>query len=178
MSLKIDLLSVSDFQQNCRIVYDSDSKRAVIIDPGGDAEKILSHIKKLGLLPEAVYLTHSHLDHCGAVAPVLKEYPVPLYAHPAEENLRKNVASIAQMYGLSGEKYFNCPEPDLYLEAGMELEVLGLKTKILGTPGHSTGSVCLWMPSESVIFSGDVLFKDSIGRTDFWEETTIPFWPA
>lgn len=166
MSLIIKLLQVSDFQQNCRIAYHPESKRAVLIDPGGDATKILNEIKSLGLNLEGVYLTHSHIDHCGAVAPILKELPVPLYGHAAEGMMRSGVVMVAQMYGLPAMSYFNCPEPNVYLEAGMEIDILGIKTKVIGTPGHSPGSLSFWMPSEALIFSGDVLFRDSIGRSD------------
>ena len=166
MTLSIDLLTVSDFQQNCRIVYDINSKRAIVVDPGGEAHKIISRLKALGLTLDGIYLTHSHIDHCGAVAPLFKVLPVPLYGHVAEQAMRQKIIAIAQMYGLPSESYFNCPEPDVYLEDSMEIEVLGVKTKILSTPGHSPGSICFWMPSEGLILSGDVLFYDSIGRTD------------
>ena len=166
MPLAIDLIQVSDFQQNCRILYNITSKRAVLIDPGGDSEKILARIAKYGLQLEGIYLTHSHIDHCGAVAPILKAFPVPLYAHASEQKFRQNVTSVAQMYGLPTSSYFNCPEPEVYLEDAMEIEILGVKTRILSAPGHSPGSICFWMPSEGIILSGDVLFFDSIGRTD------------
>lgn len=166
MSLSIDLVPVSDFQQNCRILYDSSNGRAVIFDPGGDAVKVVRRVNDLSLTPEGIYLTHSHLDHCGAVAPLLKAFPVPLYAHAAEQMMRQNISKVAQMYGLSASAYFDCPEPQIYLEEGMEIDILGVKTRILSTPGHSPGSISFFMPSEGLLLSGDVLFFDSIGRTD------------
>lgn len=166
MSLSIALLTVSDFQQNCRVVFDPKTKRAIVVDPGGEAEKVISFLKKNELQLEGVYLTHSHIDHCGAVAPLLEALPVPLYGHAAERMFRENVTTVAQMYGIPSGAYFNCPEPDLYLDDGMEIDILGVKTKILSTPGHSPGSISLWMPSEGIVFSGDVIFLDSIGRTD------------
>lgn len=166
MSLKVELVEVSDFQQNCRIVSDISSKRAVVIDPGGDYEKILARLNASSLTLEAIYLTHSHIDHCGAVAPLMKVNKVPLFAHASEQSMRQNVTTVAAMYGLKNSSYFNCPEPDIYLEDGQELEIVGVKAKVISAPGHSPGSICLWMPSEGMIFSGDVLFYRSIGRTD------------
>lgn len=166
MSLKIEKLEVSHFQQNCRIVWDSDTHGAAIIDPGGDVEKIFQRIDKLGLIPESVVLTHSHIDHCGGVADVIARYAIPLYAHQSESFFRANIENTAAMYGLAGSFYKNCPEPDNYLKEGERLVLLGREISVFETPGHSPGSVSLYFPELNCVISGDVLFSGSIGRTD------------
>lgn len=168
MILQIETFAVSDFEQNCRILYNPEKRTAVVFDPGGDAQKIESRLKSLNLALEGIYLTHSHIDHCGAVLPLMESYPVPLYghSHPGEQSFRSHITEISQMYGLPTGKYFNCPEPNVFLTDNQTINILGAETRVLETPGHSPGSVCFWIPSENMVFSGDVLFLDSVGRTD------------
>lgn len=164
--LNIETLPVTEFAQNSRIIWCSETKEGVIVDPGGEAEKILATAKRLGLKITHVWLTHSHLDHCGGVAPVLAELKVPLVAHPEERMMRSNVKSIAQMYGMSLRDWHNCPEPEIEVRGGEELKVGRSPCKVLFTPGHSPGHVSFHFPKDNVVASGDVLFAGSIGRTD------------
>jgi hydroxyacylglutathione hydrolase len=166
MSIEIALIPVTDFQQNCRVLYDSESREAVVFDPGGDSEKIISFLNSHGLNLQAVYLTHSHIDHCGGVAALLRDKQVDLYGHEIEKVFRQNVTMAATMYGLTNRGLENCPEPTHFLKGGETIQILGQEVEIFFTPGHSPGSVSYWFKNKNWLFSGDVLFKGSIGRTD------------
>jgi hydroxyacylglutathione hydrolase len=164
--LHVDTIPVTEFGQNCRILWCSETKECVIVDPGGEAEKILGRVEKLGVSPKQIWLTHSHLDHCAAVAPLMKKLSVALVGHPAEKMLRNNVGSFAQMYGMDPSEWPNCPEPSIEVVGGEEVCVGNCKAQVLFTPGHSPGHVSFYFPQDSILASGDVLFKGSIGRTD------------
>lgn len=164
--LKIETIPVTEFAQNARVLWCSDTKEGVVVDPGGDIEKILAVVRRLGIKVSQVWLTHSHLDHCGGVEPLLKELKVPLVANPEERMMRSNVKSIAQMYGMSPSEWHNCPEPDIEIRGGEELKVGNSSCKVLFTPGHSPGHVSFYFAKDGVLASGDVLFAGSIGRTD------------
>ncbi len=137
-----------------------------MVDPGGESDKIAARIEKLGVNPKQVWLTHSHLDHCAGVGPLLKRFPVALLGHPGEKMLRANVTSIAVMYGMNPTEWLNCPEPTIEVVGGEEVCVGNCKAKVLFTPGHSPGHVSFYFAEDGVLASGDVLFKGSIGRTD------------
>jgi glyoxylase-like metal-dependent hydrolase (beta-lactamase superfamily II) len=149
--LKIETVPVTEFMQNTRVVWDSESKEGVIVDPGGDAERILAVVK---------------LDHCAGVGPLLKVLSCPLVAHPGESMMRANVESIASMYGLPLSEWPNCPEPTVAISGGETLAVGAHQASVLFTPGHSPGHVSFYFDKENTILSGDVLFAGSIGRTD------------
>lgn len=164
--LKVETVPVTEFAQNSRILWCSETKEGVIVDPGGDAEKILATVKRLGVKITQIWLTHSHLDHCGGVEPLLADLKVPLVAHPEERMMRSNVKAIAQMYGMSPRDWHNCPEPDKEVRGGEKLAVGNRQCEVLFTPGHSPGHVSFYFPQDNVVASGDVLFAGSIGRTD------------
>lgn len=164
--LHVETIPVTEFGQNCRILWCSETKECVIVDPGGEADKILARIDKLGVTPKQIWLTHSHLDHCAGVAPLMKKRTVALVGHPAEKMLRNNVGSVAQMYGMDPADWPNCPEPSIEVVGGEEVCVGNCKAQVLFTPGHSPGHVSFYFAQDSILASGDVLFKGSIGRTD------------
>jgi len=164
--LNVETIPVTEFAQNARILWCSDTKEGVIVDPGGDAAKILGVAKRLGVKITHVWLTHSHLDHCGGVEPLLKELNVPLVANPEEKMMRSNVKAIAQMYGMSPSEWHNCPEPQVAVSGGEDLKIGNSPCKVLFTPGHSPGHVSFYFPKDGIVASGDVLFVGSIGRTD------------
>jgi hydroxyacylglutathione hydrolase len=164
--LTIETIPVTEFGQNARILWCSETKQGVVLDPGGEHVKILAIAEKLGVTITQVWLTHSHLDHCGGVEPLLKEVNVPLVAHPEERMMRSNVKSIAQMYGMSPAEWHNCPEPDIEVRGGETLSVGNCSCTVLFTPGHSPGHVSYYFAHDNVVASGDVLFAGSIGRTD------------
>jgi glyoxylase-like metal-dependent hydrolase (beta-lactamase superfamily II) len=138
----------------------------VIVDPGGEADKIIRQISSQGLSCKAIWLTHSHLDHCAGVGPLLEYYKVPLFGHKNEAQIRAAVSTIAMMYGLPPAEWPNCPEPTDYLAGGETVRVGQCAAKVLFTPGHSPGSVSFYFENDKVLLSGDVLFQGSIGRTD------------
>ncbi len=170
--LNVETIPVTEFGQNSRILWCSDTKEAVIVDPGGEGEKILAMAKDLGVSVKAVWLTHSHLDHCGGVAPILDALnvhgglKVSLVGHPEERMMRNNVKSIAQMYGMSPAEWYNCPEPSVTVQGGETLSVGNSSCVVLFTPGHSPGHVSYYFERDQIVASGDVLFAGSIGRTD------------
>ena len=164
--LQVETIPVTEFAQNARILWCSDTKQGVIVDPGGESAKILGVAKRLGVTITQVWLTHSHLDHCGGVEPLLNELQVPLVANPEEKMMRSNVKAIAQMYGMSPSEWHNSPEPQIAVRGGEELKIGNSPCKVLFTPGHSPGHVSFYFPKDAIVASGDVLFAGSIGRTD------------
>lgn len=164
--LKFETIEVTPFPQNCRILWCSDTKEAVVVDPGGDAEKIARRLEALQVKCNVIWLTHSHLDHCGGVAPLQEALNARLFAHPCESDFRASVVTVAQMYGLPLKEWHNCPEPTDLLTGGEVLSVGRCRAEVRFTPGHSPGSVSFYFPEDRIIVSGDVLFAGSIGRSD------------
>jgi hydroxyacylglutathione hydrolase len=164
--LQIETIPVTEFDQNARVVWCERSRLGVVVDPGGEPEKILEVVKSLGISIGQIWLTHSHLDHCGGVQPIIDALKVPLVAHPSEKMLRANVQSIAQMYGMPQGSLRNCPEPDISIVGGETLTVGDHAASVLFTPGHSPGHVSFYFADAGVVVSGDTLFAGSIGRTD------------
>jgi glyoxylase-like metal-dependent hydrolase (beta-lactamase superfamily II) len=162
---EIETIPVSAFAQNCRILFRE--KDAVVVDPGAEALKISRWLKEKGVSPSEIWLTHSHLDHCGAVADLLAQYPnMTLRAHPAEQQMRAAVAQIAAMYGFAPGDFKNCPEPHEQVRGGETLHFAGATFQVLFTPGHSPGHVSFYDPVTKLLLAGDTLFQGSIGRYD------------
>jgi len=164
--LNVVTIPVTVFGQNARVLSCSDTKECVIVDPGGESDRILAACDAGGLRCTAVWLTHAHLDHCAGVRAILKRSELAIVAHPAERVLRERIPEIAAMYGLPANEWPTCPEPTLEIKGGEELHVGKVRAKVLFTPGHSPGHVSFFFPSERLVVSGDALFRGSIGRTD------------
>ena len=165
MNLEIIELTLSPIQQNTRLIVAN--KKVLVIDPAGDAEVILSLVEKKGFTIEAIWLTHSHLDHCGGVLDLLKAYPkAKLLGHPEEKFFRQNVENICLSYGIPPGSMKNCPEPTEYINGGETLDFEGISFQVLFTPGHSPGHVAFYQGDSGVLLGGDTLFSGSIGRTD------------
>lgn len=160
--MKIISMSVGLLEANCYILYDENSKEAIIIDPGGDGEYILSKIEEEKLNVRYIVLTHGHFDHIGAVG-FLKDKTGGLVAiHKLDaENLMNGYKNLSYSMGIEMKQ----TEADLLLEHGSVIEFGDVKCKIIHTPGHSEGSICILAPG--IVFTGDTLFRGSIGRTDF-----------
>jgi glyoxylase-like metal-dependent hydrolase (beta-lactamase superfamily II) len=156
------------FQENTFLVSDEGTKKAIIIDPGchdlTEREELINHIEKEDLEIVAIVNTHCHVDHVFGNAFLKKRYPdAPLYIHRGELPILKTYPTFAAMYGLSAEP---SPMPDLYLEDGDVLTFGKTILKVLLTPGHSPASLSFYSEEDRYIIGGDVLFYDSIGRTD------------
>ncbi len=148
---------------NCYIVYDEETKKAVIIDPAENSSFILNQCRELGVMPVAVLLTHGHADHIGAVPDLVRALRIPVYAGKMEAKLLEEPSlNLSTNFGQS----VSVRQAE-FLEDGQELSLLGRTWKVITTPGHTSGSVCYYLENEKVLFSGDTLFCESYGRTDF-----------
>lgn len=164
MGLVCDFRVVGMVQTNCYFLYDEETKNGIVVDPGDDAEKLLSYIEKKGLEIEAILLTHGHFDHIMAVKELKKALQVPVYASRAEkEVLADPMANLSMQFDRRGIKL----EADMYLEDGETITLLGEEVRCILTPGHTVGGMCYYFPKAGILFSGDTLFQESVGRTDF-----------
>jgi len=160
--LLIVTLHVGLIQTNCYIVGCEQTKEGAIIDPGGHPERILAEVKRHGLAVNYVLNTHAHFDHTDANRAVVAATGAPLALHAADRPLLQ-AAGGAALFGLRADP---SPPPDLELRDGDELEVGRLRLRVLHTPGHTPGHVCFYEADEGVLFDGDLLFYQGVGRTD------------
>ena len=158
-------LPVTAFEQNCSIAWCDHTREAVIIDPGGDEEKIHAAVSREGVRPVMVALTHGHLDHVGATAVVARHYGIPVVGpHPDDRFWIDALQQQVQMFGFPPVENFM---PDRWLQAGDRLEYGDRVMEVLHCPGHTPGHLVFYDPAGKVAFVGDVIFRGSIGRTDF-----------
>lgn len=160
--MKIVQIPNGVFAENCYLVVDEQAAQCAVVDPGEEAGLILHKIAETGAQPVAIWLTHAHLDHVLGVARIAAETAAPVWLHPADRPLYDAVPDQAAWFGLGAPP--RLPAPDRDLVHGEELAVGALRFAVRHAPGHSPGSVCFVGPG--VVFSGDVLFAGSIGRTD------------
>ncbi|MGA8746414.1 MAG: MBL fold metallo-hydrolase [Solirubrobacterales bacterium] len=163
MSLDVRMLTVGPIAENCFLVRRDDSSQALIIDPGEEPDRILSAVEELGVTVEAILLTHCHFDHIGAVAPVAKETGAPVFCPALEAPVLADIMSFVPFEGLGPYQSYDADEP---VHGGETLTLAGLTLKVIFTPGHSPGHVTYSVQGEDAIFSGDVLFRGSVGRVD------------
>ncbi len=147
--------------KNGYLVVASDSSEAVYIDPGDEAPRLLNWARMQKLRVAAIAATHGHLDHVSGVRAVKEKFDVPIYLHPGDEELYNRLSQQAAWFGLN---YPPAPPVDQFYNDGDVLQVGNLEFRVHHTPGHSPGSVCLEL--EKHVFCGDLIFLDSIGRTD------------
>ena len=165
--MKIKSFTFNPFQENTYIIYDK-TKECLIIDPGCYTEEekniLKEFITKQKLTPTKLINTHCHIDHILGNKFVHQQWGVPLYIHKADLPLLENAKKISEMYGF--ENYEDSPLPQDYLEEGNIITCGKSSFNILFTPGHAPGHICLLNKKNNIIISGDVIFKNSIGRTD------------
>jgi len=166
MPLKAAIVPVTPFMQNCTLLWDEASKAGAVVDPGGDVRRIQAGIEKAGMTVEKIILTHGHIDHAGG-ALELKEAlgGIPIEGpHRDDAFLMENLEDQGEHLGIDGVRNVT---PDRWLQEGDTVTVTGSTFSILHCPGHSPGSLVYVNAEQRFILMGDVLFKGSIGRTDF-----------
>lgn len=159
--MRLQAFVTGAFEANCYVVIDEPSRVAAIVDPGADGPELVEAIRALEVIPQAVWLTHAHIDHVGAVADVRRAWPVPVHLHPADLPLFRAAERQAAAYGLPFEP---TSDPDAWLEDGQTLTLGSLRFSVMHAPGHAPGHVVVH--GEGVALVGDVLFAGSVGRTD------------
>ena len=161
--MKINHYVVGQVQTNCYVVINQENKECFIIDPGASAKQLAERIKKDELTPVAVLLTHGHFDHAGAAEELAEEFGIKIYAHEAEKDTLENPQkNVSWMMGASETYHAN-----VFLKDEEVLTLAGFEIKVIHTPGHTEGGCCYYIETEAVIFTGDTLFAQSVGRTDF-----------
>jgi hydroxyacylglutathione hydrolase len=161
--MDVRTFTVGPVQENCHIARREGAREAVVIDPGDEAERLLEAIGALELEVAAILLTHTHFDHVGAVAPVARATGAEVWCPEIEVPV---LADIMRYVPWDGFGPFESYDADHVVAGGETLRLAGLDIEVLFTPGHSPGHVTYSIPSEQAVFSGDVLFAGSIGRTD------------
>ncbi len=163
--LKVLIVPVTPFQQNCSLVFDEGTKRGAIVDPGGDVPNILKAIEQSNVKIEKILLTHGHIDHAGGAAELRDALGVQIEGpHVDDLFLLNDLPKSGAKYGMVDAREV---VPDRWLNEGDEVMVAGLKLSILHAPGHSPGSVIFFNDENRFALMGDVLFQGSVGRTDF-----------
>ncbi len=168
--LKAAVVQVTPFQQNCLLLWDAATRRGSVFDPGGDAKRIFAAIRQSGFVVESILLTHGHLDHAGgaeALQAMLATagQPVEIVGPDLRDKfLLDGIADNARKFGVAGME--NCA-PDRWLAEGEQVQAAGLTFDVLHCPGHTPGHVVFSAPAAQLAIVGDVLFRGSVGRTDF-----------
>lgn len=157
----VTCITVGAFQENCYLVADPDSDALAIVDPGSEPDAIIAEIEKSGRTPAAIWITHAHVDHIGAVAPVKRRYDVPVWLHPLDAALYRVGGRQADLYGIP---YEEPPAPDEEFAEGATVTLGSLALTVMHAPGHAPGHVVLHGHGHALV--GDCLFAGSIGRTD------------
>jgi hydroxyacylglutathione hydrolase len=161
--IDVRMLTVGLVQENCFLVRPEGGERAVIVDPGDEAPRLLEAIEDAGVTLDAILLTHTHFDHVGAVAPIARATGAPVYCPRIEVPVLQDVMAYVPWPGFGP---FESWDPEETVQGGETLELAGLTLDVVYTPGHSPGHVTYAVRGEPALFSGDVLFQGSVGRTD------------
>lgn len=163
--MKIAIVPVTAFQQNCSILIDEATGKAALVDPGGDIPRLKEALTKLGVTLEKIFLTHGHMDHCGAAGLIRDEFNVPIEGpHKEDKFWIDQLRESSARFGLPPSDPF---EPDRWLDDGDTVQFGSQTLQVLHCPGHTPGHVVFFHAGQKLAFVGDVLFQGSIGRTDF-----------
>lgn len=156
-------IPLGPLQTNCYIIANND-KNCLIVDPGEEGSKLINHLEKRKLKPQAIILTHAHFDHIGAVDDVREKYNIPVYLHIKEKNWLIDPALNGSQFFMLGKITVNAA--DHFFSSEGRMEIGDFSFEVYETPGHSPGSVSLYFKENGFVVSGDALFQGSIGRTD------------
>ena len=159
--MKVKTFTVGAFQENCYLLIEESSQKGAIVDPGGEGETLLKEIELSRVTLEAIWITHAHVDHVGAIASIKDRWNVPVYLHPADRRLYEAAGRQAEVYGVPFEEP---PAPDEELVDGQKLKLGNAEMSVMHAPGHSPGHVVIH--GNGIALVGDCLFAGSIGRTD------------
>ena len=158
-----EILTVGPLQCNCSILGDETSLEAIVVDPGDDIPSILSVLDKHNLTVKQIVITHAHIDHIAGAQRLKRVTGAPILYNQNDLPL---VEMMDVQAGWLGMPTPEVPPPDDTLDDGKRIAIIGLTGSILHTPGHTQGSVCLYLPDQSLLLAGDTLFNGSVGRTD------------
>jgi glyoxylase-like metal-dependent hydrolase (beta-lactamase superfamily II) len=165
MDLQYQIVPVTPLEQNCTLLYCAETMRAAVVDPGGDVPRILAAIEKYGLAVERILVTHGHVDHAGGVAELAERLSVPVEGpHQEDRFWIDGMRQQAQMFGLPDARPY---VPDRWLTEGDTVRFGRVEMRVLQCPGHTPGHVVFFDEAGRLAVVGDVLFRGSIGRTDF-----------
>lgn len=158
-----EILPVGVLQCNCSIFGDEQTREAIVIDPGDNIPEILAILKRHELAVKAIVITHAHIDHIGGAHKLRAATSAPVYMNPNDALLRDMLDLQAQWLGVETPEKVTIDTP---VREGDKLVLGTTEFAVLDTPGHTQGSISLWIPAENKLIAGDTLFRDSIGRTD------------
>lgn len=160
--LEVGCIPLGMYMTNCYFIFDKETKNTLVIDPADSGDYIFGELTKKGLSVKAILLTHGHFDHIYGVKELKEKAGVLVYSHENEKNLLSNPdINCSKSFGRSA-----IVTPDVFLKDGEETDIAGITFKTIFTPGHTEGSTCFYFENEGILFSGDTLFCDSVGRTD------------
>lgn len=163
--MKLAIVPVTPFAQNCSLVVCEETNAAALVDPGGDVDRLLDTVAKSGAKLQKVLVTHGHVDHCGGAAEVAARAGIPIEGPQAEDAfLLEQLATQGRGYGIADARDYT---PDRWLAGGETVEVGNIRFEVRHCPGHTPGHVVFVETKLKIAFVGDVLFQGSIGRTDF-----------
>ena len=166
--MKVEKFVTGIISTNCYLAINEETKQTVVIDPAACPSYLMSHIKSEGLKVQAILLTHGHFDHIMGIDGFLSEFDVPVYVHEDDADaMEEPVLNQSSTY-TSGYTFGKAR----YLRDRQTLELAGYTFQVIHTPGHTKGGCCYYVASEDVLFSGDTLFQNSVGRTDFVNSST------
>lgn len=158
----IKSIVVGPLEVNCFIVADEGSKKAMVVDPGDEPDRIMDTIKNNDFVVEYIICTHGHFDHVGAVSDLKKETDAKVLIHNDELEIYDAAKDMAAFWGYDLDPL---PDPDILVKEEESIKIGDLSFKVIHTPGHSPGGICLY--GEGIVITGDTLFAGSVGRTDF-----------
>jgi glyoxylase-like metal-dependent hydrolase (beta-lactamase superfamily II) len=163
--MKLAIIPVTPFQQNCSLLICEETARAAVVDPGGDLDRILDTVKRAGVTLEKILLTHGHIDHCGGTAELKRMLDLPVEGPQLED--RFWIDQLPEQGVRFGFPRLRAFTPDRWLEGGDRVAFGNIMLEVRHCPGHTPGHVIFFSPEHRLALVGDVLFRGSIGRTDF-----------